>query len=209
MPQLIRAVCLLCILFISACQTSHSNVTQTPDATRGAVGHPLYHLAISQIEPAAKALCAERDKTANCNFTFALTNNRETTSSIVDGQGAIKVSRHMLAACETVDEVAFILAHEAGHQIADHHGPQLGFNASDTGFTLRSLNPKRLELEADVMAVILSDRAGFAPEAGMTAIRRFGGVFGVETKTHPDPKRRIDLVQKTIELIRAGHTITF
>jgi len=133
----------------------------------------------------------------------------KTTSSIVDGQGAIKVSRHMLAACETVDEVAFILAHEAGHQIADHHGPQLGFNASDTGFTLRSLNPKRLELEADVIAVILSDRAGFAPEAGMTAIRRFGGVFGVETKTHPDPQRRIDLVQRTIELIRAGHTITF
>jgi predicted Zn-dependent protease len=117
------------------------------------------------------------------------------------------------------DEIAFILSHEAGHQIARHilqtqQNQQLG--ALILGSAAASLGAdvneaarlgsflgtrvysQEFELEADRIGTILAHRAGYNPRIGALSFNRFGGKGGI-LSTHPASQRRIQTVNATMK----------
>lgn len=92
---------------------------------------------------------------------FAQVNAHQSVSK--DGQPIVSVSRALLKLACNKDELAFVLAHEAAHQIANHiqktNAARSSFNiaVSEKGFQLSILEPpnmQMLDLEADAIGTI-------------------------------------------------------
>jgi len=117
------------------------------------------------------------------------------------------VARHQL----TDDELAYLLAHEVGHVLAEHMrefataaryfldnglrrdyrdiNQELGENLP----ALLRMQPmlEQQELEADYMGFFLGARAGFRPEAMLSLLRRLGDTGQGVVDTHPKQKERL------------------
>jgi predicted Zn-dependent protease len=147
-----------------------------------------------------------------------------------DGRPLIVFTSALLREAGSRDEVAFVLAHEAGHQIADHltrvqRDQMLGAlilgglaaatgtateqgmaDAMDLGAFLGSrAYSQSYELEADVLGAYIAARAGYDPERGAQlflrpALRNSGGPM--LWSTHPPSAQRAQVVAETVREIR-------
>ncbi len=89
------------------------------------------------------------------------------------GDGRIYVTEGVVAACQNEAEVAAILTHEMGHEIAGHlrsEATSAGARASVGSVTL-PIEPSK-EMEADRLSLSLLDRAGYDPHAALTVAAR-------------------------------------
>lgn len=82
------------------------------------------------------------------------------------GMGEIHVSSSMIGLVQSVDELAFVLAHELSHYLLMHH---IDYGEG----SLRA--HERFELEADAMALILMREGGFKSEAALSFLARLTG----------------------------------
>ena len=125
-----------------------------------------------------------------------------------------------------MDELAFVLGHEAAHHIAEHIPRQqqtaltgalvLGVltaatggdasavrNAQDLGGTLGARRyAKDYELEADALGTILAWDAGYDPERGAAFFARIPDPGNQFLGTHPPNARRIETVRLTLNGLR-------
>ena len=122
-----------------------------------------------------------------------------------DGSARIAVNSALLASFQNTNEIAFVLAHEAAHTIADHHNP-LGRRNLSVGFTMRH-DHKLIELEADVIGTAISAKAGFDPMEGARILSRLVGLDFSKSKTHPKIEKRLAVVARTAQAIRQGHSV--
>ena len=74
--------------------------------------------ALARIRPAATQVCQEM-RTGTCRWSFRLSSDRSLNASAGDG-GVIVVNRGIVEYARSEDEVALVIAHEIGHQAADH-----------------------------------------------------------------------------------------
>jgi len=173
----------------------------------------------------AADLCRETNPTAHsahCEFQLRLMGSGDehafaNLSNDATGGPIITISESMAAQLQNVDEAAFIMAHEAGHQIQNHieeltsayflSQPKSDKEAK-SGFALGKTNRKRLELEADVIATILTHRSGYNPLRGALSIPRFTPKFAINSKTHPSPQERLQIVRSAFDKLSAGVTIS-
>ena len=127
----------------------------------------------------------------------------------------------MLTTVKNDDEIAFILSHEAGHQIARHlmrraSNQALGAwvalgAASAAGITDREAlqtigklggafgalsYSKEHELEADRLGTIIAHQAGYDPVLGAKSFARFPGSSSF-LSTHPPSNARYQTVLRT------------
>jgi len=89
-------------------------------------------------------------------------------SAFVLPDGAVVISRGLLATTSSDDEVAFVIAHEVSHIIARD---QMGPAAKLTGLS----DPANLqlgEMRADASAVAFMKKAGYSPEASIGMLKR-------------------------------------
>lgn len=92
----------------------------------------------------------------------------DTQSAFVLPDGAVVISRGLLASTGSDDEVAFVIAHEISHIIARD---QMGPVAKLTGLS----DPADLqlgELRADASAISFMKKAGYSPEASIGMLKR-------------------------------------
>lgn len=90
-------------------------------------------------------------------------------SAFVLPDGAVVISRGLLASTGSDDEVAFVIAHEISHIIARDQLP--GPAAKLTGLS----DPADLqlgEMRADASAVSFMKKAGYSPEASIGMLKR-------------------------------------
>jgi predicted Zn-dependent protease len=98
------------------------------------------------------------------------------------GDGRIYVTEGVVTFAEDEGEVAAIVAHEMGHELAGHLRPQRrknGFfggsseqeDATTVGSVTQPLDPEK-EMEADRISLDLLERAGLDPHAALTVAER-------------------------------------
>lgn len=222
------------------CLIGCSNVQNLPDSTKNSQSQPIakptlgaqqavqaYLRVGSQIEPIAERLCREKNPSAPstyCDFQIKIdTSNTNTPNAYQtigeDGRPIIAFNIPMLATIKNDHEIAFILGHEAGHQIRNHilkssANANLGalvlgsiFSASGASQTTvgqaanlggklgaRAYSQSH-ELQADVVGTYISEIAGYNSLIGAQSFSRFSGGGGFST--HPPSNQRITTVQRT------------
>lgn len=226
----VRIVCVIFMLVLAGCQNGQNEVSRNmenlvPGSNLAQQDKSaLLQLVIERIRPVSEAMCKENNPTkpdAFCKLNVTLDKNfgnspRASFSFQRDGSPIITISRSMLDGVANADELGFVIAHEAGHQISDHiHAARgeksfgLTRSTEPSSFVMQRVNLKRLELEADAIGTIIAFKAGFDPITGSKALERFTPKRSAAAYTHPDLERRSKIVRATVERLEAGDEFTF
>ncbi len=239
-----KRLILVAALGLGACDTEYaipevSTVTpitaQKTEVTRSAnAGVAAFRRVASRVEPVAEATCrAENSQAAGrfCDFRLVVDNRPNQPPNAFqsigkDGRPVITFNIAMLRTAQNDDELAFILGHEAGHQIAQHinkastqatlGGILLGGIVAAAGGSQTAVRDaaniggsvgaraysQTFELEADVIGTYIADRAGYNARRGARSFARFSGGGGIMS-THPPSGRRLATVNATADRIAA------
>jgi len=185
-----------------------------------------------RVVPVAERSCRQIHRNAPatyCNFVIKVQNDPKQPANAFqsigrDGRPVITFNINMIRSVENDNEIAFILGHEAGHQIAGHlsktrqnqtAGAILGGilaaaigadvqTGLDLGGTVGARSySKGFELQADRIGTYIADRAGYNPVIGARAFNRTTGSNAL-LATHPPSQDRINTVNQTYAHIRAA-----
>ena len=216
-PSLIpalRALGALALLALAGCGTTYqlpdaAGSSLPPAAGGGTPAGPARNMAdfqrvAARVEPVAEQFCREEHPGAApiaCDFEIGLARDPDMPPNAFqtrdeNGRPLIVMSRALLAGMTDDDEIAFVLSHEASHQIADHLTKQaqqqtfgaliLGGLAAAAGqyggveatndqirqamdmgaFLGGRAYSQSYELEADTLGAFIAARAGYDPERG-------------------------------------------
>ena len=182
---------------------------------------------VRRVEPVAERECRARTSGVNCDFNIAVDdrpNQPANAFQTLDRQGrpVIFFTLPLIADARNVDELAFVLGHEAAHHIAGHINRQqqnavagavifaglatLSGGNADAVRTAQQLGAqvgarrysKDFELEADALGTIITARAGFDPLRGAEFFFRIPDPGDRFLGTHPPNSSRIDVVRRTV-----------
>jgi len=226
---------LLSAAILSACtnyevpQTEVATVTpQKSTITRTqSQGEAALRRVARKVEPVAEQMCRQERKpkrAIECNFLITVDRkaakapNAYQTLDRKTGQPIIAFNVPMLRTIRNDDEIAFILGHEAGHQIGAHIAKTrssatlgavlLGSVIQAAGGNSAAIDQaqrvggafgaraysKNYELEADLIGAYVAEAAGYDPVRGARSFSRFGGGSGGFLSTHPPSGNRIATV---------------
>ncbi|MEO1551700.1 MAG: M48 family metalloprotease [Pseudomonadota bacterium] len=231
-----RKLLLVALLALASCDTEFAVPETSPNApitqqkssvTRTAAqGVEAYRRVAQRVEPVAEQVCRQQNPSAPrifCDFRIAVDNNTKQPPNAFQsrersGRPVITFNINMLRTVRNDDEIAFILGHEAGHQIANHltkqrnsanlGGLAAGLAASVLGASDAAIREaanlggtvgarafsKDLELEADVLGTYISEAAGYDPRRGATSFARFSGGSNAFLASHPPSGQRLATV---------------
>lgn len=147
-------------------------------------------------------------------WRFAVIRNRAPNAFSIGG-GRVYVNEGLPFACRNEAELAAVIAHEMGHEIAGHFrrretggswmGGVFGHGADDSGDLLigtvrQHIDPAK-EREADRLSLEILERAGYDPRAALSAAQRIGrgsatGYLGSED--------RIEALSRALERYAGG-----
>ncbi len=174
---------------------------------------------IERIGKSLVAVCERKDMP----YTFKILNEKKELNAMAAPGGFIYITRALLEALDSDDEIAFVLGHEIGHIAGDHirkqlsqalaasilldiltaRSSQLVRIGSDIMFSLyQSGYSRQHERDADTRGVRYMKAAGYNPIAAITALKKLGmerykGLvrwFG----THPDVPSRIQRIAEML-----------
>ncbi|MBL4751185.1 MAG: M48 family metallopeptidase [Amylibacter sp.] len=185
-----------------------------------------------RVEPVAERSCRQIHKNANpkfCDFVIKVNKDPRQPANAYqsigqDGRPVITFNINMIRSIQNDHEIAFILGHEAGHQIAKHLGKTRqnqvagavlgGLLAAALGADMQSgadlgglvgarSYSKGFELQADRIGTHIASRAGYNPVIGARSFNRTQG-SNAFLSTHPPSQDRINTVNQTAARIRAA-----
>ncbi len=191
-----------------------------------------YSRVSKRMEPLSEQICrsihANKPRTF-CDFQVKVINDPKLPPNAFqtigkDGRPIIAFNINILRSFNNDDELAFVFAHEAGHQIAQHieksqanalAGAVLGGIlvavaggdaqvGVDIGGSVggRSYS-KKFELQADTIAAHITDRSGYNAKRGAKVYERVGGSSAL-LATHPPSSERVARVSSTLKQIDAA-----
>lgn len=198
--------------------------TQRPTTDR-AVARAFIQV-VDQLEPVAERECRARAPRLNCDFLIVVDDRpgqpANAFQTIDDtGRPIIAFTLALIADARNVDEIAFVMAHEAAHHIEDHLGQQqriatigatvFGQLADASGGgdeairTAQELGAaigartysKDFELEADRLGTIITAKAGYDPVLGSEFFFRVPDPGDQFLGTHPANADRLRIVRET------------
>lgn len=191
---------------------------------------------VNRMEPVIVAECLERSRGANCDYQIVIDDRPGQSPNAFQtldeaGRPVIAFNLPLIAEVRNVDELAFVMGHEAAHHIAGHIPRQqqtastgailLGGLAAAYGYdeaTVRSVQnigagiagrayAKNYELEADRLGTVIAWNAGFDPERGALFFTRLPDPGDRFMGSHPPNAARVEVVRRTIAELRAGQPI--
>lgn len=238
------ALALLAGLVLTACVSVQTGPARPPQPTAAGVAQPPRDIAAEvarfreaaiRIDRAAQAVCVEMHPSRPsgfCAFEFRLVDEPDLGPNAFqtegpNGRSLVAMTVQLVDVTDNVDEVAFILGHEAAHHIAEHLTrtrsqamtgalvlgtlASLG-NASDQTISeMMDLGAalggraysQSYEFEADRLGAYITARAGFDPERGAVIFTRpaLAGGGGL-LSTHPGSAQRQAAIGSTAAEIR-------
>lgn len=140
-------------------------------------------------------------------WRFVIVRDRSANAFAVGG-GRIYVNEGVVLQCENEAEVAAILAHEMGHQLAGHFrdgaarsGSDGGSASVDLGAVTQEIDLEK-EIEADRVALRIVADAGYDPHAALAlALRQEAG--GATGAPHLRDARRIESLRAALRDVPA------
>lgn len=228
------------LLFTAACTPTtaptpeRSKPTNQPTVTRSLQANlSAFKRVSARVEPVAERSCRSIHKTNNtrfCDFVIRINNDPRQPANAFqsigrDGRPVITFNINMIKSIRNDHEIAFILGHEAGHQIARHLIKQRqnhaagaivgGIIAAATGINIgtgtdlgglvgaRSFS-RTHELQADRIGTHIAARVGYNPVIGAKSFNRTAGGSNFFLATHPPSQDRINTVNRTAAEIKAA-----
>ncbi len=223
------------LLLFSACapvSTVQTSTAPTPTAPTLQAPTDAYARVARRIEPIAEQVCRQKNPRASrisCDFLITVDTRQAQQPNAYQtlndqGRPIILFNLPMLRTIRNDDEMAFIMGHEAGHQIRRHiaeaqRNAGLGavifgtLTAALGGSDIAVTEAQRLggavgaraysqdhELEADTVGTYIAYLAGYDPLVGAQSFARFGGSDSI-LSTHPPGARRLATVQRTVAQI--------
>ena len=181
---------------------------------------------VNRLEPIAERECQSRSRRLNCDFLIVVDDRKGQPANAfqtVDKRGRpiLAFTMALIADARNIDELAFVMAHEAAHHIENHLDQQrrnatvaaavFGQLAVVTGVdneavrTAQELGAavgarsysKDFELEADRLGTIIAFRAGFDPVRGADFFFRVPDPGDRFLGTHPANAERVRIVRQT------------
>ncbi len=242
------AAAILCLL-LAACGTTYQvpiaentapTATPAPQRSGGKARAPAdFRRVAARVEPVAEKFCREERGGAgqSCDFAISLETDPRMPPNAFQtlneqGRPIIVVSAALLDQMTSDDEIAFVLSHEASHQIAQHISKQqqqsilgamvmgglvvaagsYGGGASDEAIKqamdLGAMAGGRAysqtyELEADTLGAFIAARSGYDPERGaMLFTSPALAGGGALLSTHPASAQRVATVAQVAAEIR-------
>jgi predicted Zn-dependent protease len=187
--------------------------------------------AVSGVEPVAERICRERTRGINCDFQIAIDDRpgqAPNAFQTVDdfGRPILAFNLALIANAQNVDELAFVMGHEAAHHIAGHI-PQQQQSATE-GALLAGLlvavggggeaavqkaqqigasvgarrYSKGFELEADALGTEITERAGFDALRGAAFFDRLPDPGDAFLGSHPPNAARRATVANAVAALR-------
>jgi predicted Zn-dependent protease len=182
-----------------------------------------------QVAPVARQSCRSLYPTAPvtfCDFRTAILNDPGQPPNAFqtigrDGRPVITFNINMLRTARNDHEIAFVMGHEAGHQIARHLIRKSGNRAAgaalggilvaiaggdvQSGMDLGGMiggraYSREFELQADTIGTHIAYRAGYDPVIGARSFARNPGSSDI-LSTHPPSSQRIQTVNNTAAII--------
>ncbi len=229
-------IAITCLAIMAACTPTTEQPSKSKPgfaAVRSAEsGLAAYKRVSRRMEPLSEQVCrsfhADKPRTF-CDFQVRVIHDPKQPPNAFQSIGSdrrpvISFNINMLRSFNNDDELAFVFAHEAGHQIAQHieksqanalAGAILGGLivaatggdaqvGVDIGGSVggRSYS-KKFELQADTIAAHITDRSGYNAKLGAKIYERTGGSSAF-LATHPPSSERIARVSSTIKKIDAA-----
>ena len=230
----------LCALFLStaliACTelpvaevsgpSTTADATSNVDELRGTAATQRAFVQVTQlVEPVAERECRRRTQDVNCDFRIVVDDRRGRPANAFqtlddDGRPILIFTVALLHDAQNLDEIAFVMGHEAAHHIEGHiaRGQQnavagaviLGGLATATGGTAADVEraqrlgaqlgartySKDFELEADALGTIITERAGFSAIRGAQFFNRIPDPGDQFLGTHPPNAARLETVRR-------------
>ncbi|WP_145107119.1 M48 family metalloprotease [Cereibacter sediminicola] len=183
---------------------------------------------LARVEPVAEAICLERTRGVPCDFQITVDARPgldPNAFQTLDAQGrpVIGLTLSLISSARNVDELAFVVGHEAAHHILGHIPRQretaltgavlAGVLAQMGGAdeqTIRSVQEfganvgarsysKNFELEADGLGTEIAIRAGYDPVHGAQFFTRLPDPGDRFLGSHPPNAQRIAVVRRAAE----------
>lgn len=181
---------------------------------------------VARVEPVAEAECRRRAPGQNCDFRIIIDNRPGQPPNAYQtlddsGRPIIAFTAALIVAARNVDELAFVMGHEAAHHVAGHI-PRSRANAAAGAVVFAGLAvltggdanavrsaqeigaavgaraySKEFELEADALGTVITHRAGYNPVRGAEFFNRIPDPGDRFLGTHPPNADRIAIVRRT------------
>lgn len=187
--------------------------------------------AVSAVEPVAEAYCRARTRGTPCDFQIVIDDRKgqpPNAFQTLDNQGRpiLGFTLALIADARNVDEIAFVVGHEAAHHILGHipqaqqsatqgallagilvavggGGDAAVQNAQKIGATIGARRfSKGFELEADALGTEITEKAGFDALRGAAFFSRIPDPGDQFLGTHPPNGARQATVQRVVSGLR-------
>ncbi|MEI4486231.1 M48 family metallopeptidase [Frigidibacter sp. MR17.14] len=185
---------------------------------------------VNRMEPAIEAECRQRAPSSNCDFQIVVDDRPGQQANAFQtlddsGRPIVAFNLALIGDARNMDELAFVMGHEAAHHIAGHIPRQqqsaatgaaifgglaaaYGIDATQAqqlgaGLAGRAY-AKNYELEADELGSIIAWDAGFDPLTGARFFSRLPDPGDRFLGSHPPNAERIAVVQRTVAALKAG-----
>lgn len=191
---------------------------------------------VRRMEPSIEQECRARTRNVNCDFQIVVDDRPGQDPNAFQtldeaGRPVVAFNLALIAEARNIDELAFVMGHEAAHHIAGHIPRQqqsmaaaavifgglaaaYGYDeagirtAQDLGAGLGGrVYAKNYELEADRLGTVIAWDAGFDPERGSRFFARLPDPGNDFLGSHPPNAQRMELVARTVADLRAGRRI--
>lgn len=199
----------------------------TPDQLRTAdQAARAFVQATRTIEPVAERECRARTQGVNCDFRIIVDDRPNQPANAYqtlddNNRPVIAFTIKLIQEARNVDEIAFVMGHEAAHHIEGHIARQrenavagavifaglatlTGADASAVESAQRlgaqvgaRTYSREFELEADALGTVITARAGYNPLKGAEFFNRIPDPGDRFLGTHPPNAARIETVRRT------------
>jgi len=215
-------------------QTAQQPVQQTstaPNVVSPNQAARNFIIAVNAVEPVAEQICRARTRGINCDFRIAVDDSPgqgpNAFQTLDDtGRPILAFNLALIANAQNVDELAFVIGHEAAHHIAGHipqqqqsasqgallagilvaasggdqatiqEAQKIGANVGARRFS------KGFELEADALGTEITERAGFDAMRGSAFFDRLPDPGDKFLGTHPPNADRRATVARAVAALR-------
>ena len=219
------------LLLVSGCVVAPAPTTSptapqpSTDRISRANASANFRSAVARVEPVAEQVCRQ-SRQGNCDFLVRIDPNPRAPANAFQslgptGRPILTFTQALIADTRNVDEIAFVISHEAAHHIANHIARQRNNAATGaiigtvigaaSGLDRASVDQlgragaqvgarrysRDFELEADAIGTRIAARAGFDPVRGAAYFNRIPDPGDRFLGTHPPNAQRIDVVRRT------------
>ena len=222
------------VAVLSACEVVPTTTNGPTTTIQSQTGAPLpprtnarnFVRVVETVEPVAERECRARTQGMNCDFNIVVDdrpNQPPNAYQTVDRQGRpiIAFTLALIADARNIDELAFVMGHEAAHHIEGHIERQqqnavagavifsgLATLSGGDANAVKSAQrlgaqvgarsySKEFELEADALGTVITKKAGYDPLRGAQFFARIPDPGDKFLGTHPPNAARLETVRRT------------